>query len=355
MTRVGVNGYGTIGKRVADAVAAQPDMVLRGVAKRSPNHEADSAVQRGYALYAADSDRLGEFEHAGLPLAGTLPDLLDSVDVIVDCCPAGVGARNRERYASHDVRAVFQGGEAANVADTSFTARTSFETARDVDTVRVVSCNTTGLARLLAPLDEAYGVEKARVTLVRRGGDPAQTDRGPINDIVPDPATVPSHHGPDVRTVLPEVDIDTAALKAPVTAMHTHSVNVSLGAAPTADEVRELLARESRLFLIPEVAGIDGAGKLKEYALDCGRPRGDLWENCLWAESISVSGTDLYLFQNVHQEADVVPENIDAIRAMTTDIPVDESITRTNEALGVGLGGRLGEELTPNGPVTADD
>lgn len=355
MTRVGVNGYGTIGKRVADAVAAQPDMMLRGVAKRSPNHEAESAVRRGHDLYAADPERIDEFERVGVPIAGTLPDLLDDIDVVVDCCPAGVGARNRERYASHDVRAVFQGGETPDVADASFTARTSFEQARDADSVRVVSCNTTGLARLLAPLDEAYGVEKARVTLVRRGGDPAQTDRGPINDIVPDPATLPSHHGPDVRTVLPGVDVDTAALKAPVTAMHTHSVNVTLDGTPTADGVRELLEQESRLFLVPEAAGIDGAGALKEYALDCGRPRGDLWENCLWTESISVSGTDLYLFQNVHQEADVVPENVDAIRAMMTDTPAEESITRTNDALGVGLGSRLGEQLTPNGPVTADD
>ena len=31
MIRVGVNGYGTIGKRVADAVAPQPDMRLVGV------------------------------------------------------------------------------------------------------------------------------------------------------------------------------------------------------------------------------------------------------------------------------------------------------------------------------------
>jgi len=291
MIRVGVNGYGTIGKRVADAVAAQPDMTLSGVAKRSPNHEAESAVRREYDLYAADPDRTGSFAAAGVPLAGTLSDLLTEIDVVVDCCPAGVGARNRAMYDAHDVRVVFQGGEDAAVADASFTARTAFETARDADAVRVVSCNTTGLARLLAPLEDTFGIERARVTLVRRGGDPAQTDRGPINDIIPDPVSLPSHHGPDVERVLPGIDVDTAALKAPVTAMHTHSVNVTLETKPTADEVRELLADERRLFVIPEVAGIDGAGALKEYALDLGRSRGDLWENCLWGESIHVSGT----------------------------------------------------------------
>ncbi|MBP1923353.1 glyceraldehyde-3-phosphate dehydrogenase (NAD(P)) [Halorubrum alkaliphilum] len=355
MIQVGVNGYGTIGKRVADAVAAQPDMVLRGVAKRSPNHEAESAVKREYDLYAADPDRTDEFEAVGLPPAGTLSDLLADVDVVVDCCPAGVGAQNRDIYDAHDVRVVFQGGEDATVADASFTARTAFETARDADAVRVVSCNSTGLARLLAPVAESFGVETARVTLIRRGGDPAQTDRGPINDIVPDPVGLPSHHGPDVNTVLPGVDVDTAALKAPVTAMHTHSVNVTLETTPTADEVRRLLADESRLFLIPEGAGIDGAGALKEYAMDLGRPRGDLWENCLWGESVHVSGRDLYLFQNVHQEADVVPENVDAIRAMATDTAAAESMATTDQALGVGLESRLDTDTELPDSITADD
>ncbi len=355
MIRVGVNGYGTIGKRVADAVVAQPDMILRGVAKRSPNHEAESAIRRDHDLYAADESRIDDFADADIPVAGTLPDLLDAVNVVVDCCPAGVGARNRDIYDAHDVRVVFQGGENATVADVSFVARTNFEAARDADTVRVVSCNTTGIARLLAPLEESFGVETARITLIRRGGDPAQTDRGPINDIVPDPASIPSHHGPDVNTVLSDIDVDTAALKAPVTAMHTHSVNVTLETEPTADAVRELLDGERRLFMIPEGAGLDGAGALQEYARDVGRPRGDLWENCLWAESIHVSGRDLYLFQNVHQEADVVPENVDAIRAMTTDTAASESMAVTDRTLGVGLASRLDTTTEPQESLAADD
>jgi len=354
MIRVGVNGYGTIGKRVADAVAAQPDMRLVGVTKTGPDYGAEAAVRRGYELYAAIEDRTAAFEDAGLDLEGVLDDLLDAVDVIVDCAPAGIGERNRPTYEAHGTPAIYQGGEDAAIADASFNARASGPI-RDADSLRVVSCNTTGLSRLLAPLDEAYGVEKARVTLVRRGGDPSETDRGPINDVVPDPATVPSHHGPDVNAVLPEIAVDTAALKAPVTGMHTHSVNVTLDREPTATEVRELLREETRLFLIPEGAGIDGAGTLKDYASDLGRARGDFWENCVWEESVSVQGKDLYLFQNVHQEADVVPENVDAVRALTTDMPRAESVARTDEALGVGLDSLLSDGESVRDRVAADD
>ncbi|MFB6191798.1 MAG: type II glyceraldehyde-3-phosphate dehydrogenase [Haloarculaceae archaeon] len=338
MIRVAVNGYGTIGKRVADAVAAQPDMELAGVAKTRPNHEAELAVRKGYPLYYAIPERADRFDEAGIGTAGGVSELVADADVVVDACPSGIGAENAPLYEEHGVPALFQGGEDAELVDVSFNARANYADAAGADRVRVVSCNTTGLSRLLAPLREAYGVEKARVTLVRRGGDPAQSGRGPINDVLPDPVTLPSHHGPDVNTIFPDLDIDTLGLKVPATLMHTHSVNVTLADPPTdAAAVRELLADESRLFLIPPEAGIDGAGALKEYALDRGRPRGDLWENCVWAESVSLEDDDLYLFQAIHQESDVVPENVDAIRAVTGAADAAESIETTDGALGLGL------------------
>ncbi|GAB3321217.1 type II glyceraldehyde-3-phosphate dehydrogenase [Haloplanus rallus] len=337
MTQVGVNGYGTIGKRVADAVTAQPDMELVGVAKTRPNFEAEAAARKGYPLYAAVPERADRFGEAGLDLAGEVEDLVDAADVVVDCTPSGVGAENRSLYRDHDTPAVFQGGEDADVAEVSFNARANYAEAVGADSARVVSCNTTGLSRILAPLEEAYGVGKARVTLVRRGGDPGQTGRGPIDDILPDPVTIPSHHGPDVNTVFPDLDIDTLGMKVPATLMHTHSVNVTLESEADAAAVRELFADESRLFLIPESADIDGSGKLKEFANDAGRPRGDLWENCIWAESITVEGRDLYLFQAIHQESDVVPENVDAVRALTGGADAAESRATTEDAMGVGI------------------
>ena len=354
MLHVGINGYGTIGKRVADAVRVQPDMTVAGVAKRTPNFEATIAADRGYDLYAADGAH--PFAAAGLDTAGTVGDLVERSDVVVDTTPGGVGAENADLYADHDTPAVFQGGEDADVADVSFNARANYDAAMGADTARVVSCNTTGLSRLFAPLQETYGIEKARVTLVRRGGDPGQTGRGPINDTLPDPVEIPSHHGPDVQTVFPDLAIDTMGMRVPTTQMHTHSVNVTLECSPDAAEVRSLLGGESRLFLVPERLGIDGAGKLKEYTRDAGRPRGDVWENCIWSESVTVQGRDLYLFQAIHQEADVVPENVDAVRALSERTESAEaSIQRTDDALGVGRGLVQDDDGAPRPEGTADD
>ncbi|HET7323335.1 MAG TPA: type II glyceraldehyde-3-phosphate dehydrogenase [Halococcus sp.] len=337
MLDVGVNGYGTIGKRVADAVRAQPDMEVVGVAKTRPNFEAERAIEKGYPLYAAVEERAGKFEESGIELAGMVEELIEKCDVVVDATPSGIGAENKSLYEKYDTPALYQGGEDEALVETSFNARANFQDASGADHVRVVSCNTTGLSRLVAPLEEEYGIEKVRATLVRRAGDPAQSSRGPVNDILPDPISLPSHHGPDVQTIFPDLAIDTLGLKVPATLMHTHSVNVSLESDATAAEVRGLLEDESRLFVIPEGLGIDGTGKLKEFALDAGRPRGDFWENCIWGESITVEGNDLYLFQAIHQESDVVPENVDAIRAVMGATDATESMETTDEALGMGF------------------
>ena len=83
--------------------------------------------------------------------------------------------------------------------------------------------------------------------------------------------------------------------------------------------------------------GIDGAGKLLDYDDDLGRGRGDLFENGVWSESVSMEGRDLYLFQAIHQESDVVPENVDAIRAMLGLADRESSMARTDETLDIGL------------------
>ena len=69
--KIAVNGYGTIGKRVADAVRAQDDMEIIGISKRTPNYEAAVAHQLGYDIYAP-AENVEAFEKAGMPAAGSV-------------------------------------------------------------------------------------------------------------------------------------------------------------------------------------------------------------------------------------------------------------------------------------------
>ena len=334
MIKVAINGYGTIGKRVADAVAAQPDMKVIGVSKTKPSHEAFVAKSRGYPLYIADIAKRAAFEKAGLPVAGSIEEMLKAADIVVDATPGGVGAKNKPVYENLGIKAIWQGGEDHEVAGFSFNSDCNYKDAIGRQFARVVSCNTTGLCRIIHAMDKAYGVEKVRAVMVRRGGDPADIKRGPIDAIVLNPVNIPSHHGPDVQSVLPHINIVTLAMIVPVTMMHMHTVQMDLKREATREKVIEIIEKHPRMGLVRKATGITSTAELKEYAMDMGRSRSDLWENGIFEESVSCLGKELYLFQAIHQEADVVVENIDCIRAMTgiEKDPV-KSVAMTNKAL----------------------
>ncbi len=334
--RVAVNGFGTIGKRVADAIARQPDMTLVGVTKTRPSFEAGRAREKGYPLFVAGSADVAEFEKAGLPVAGTLADLLGRVDLVVDAAPDKVGKENRRLYEAAGVKAIFQGGEKADVAEVSFNALGNFAAARGKRFVRVVSCNTTGLARAASVLRPAWGIGRWDATLVRRASDPAESKKGPINGILPT-FHLPSHHGPDVRTIFPDLPIATTAVVVPTTLMHVHVNHVRLERAPA--DVAEVLAafrRTPRFHLFAPWERVDGTPQVMEYARDRGIGFNDMMENVIWEDGVRLDDRDLYFFQAIHQESIVVPENIDAIRAMLDLAPdAATSIARTDRALGL--------------------
>jgi glyceraldehyde-3-phosphate dehydrogenase (NAD(P)) len=331
--KVAINGYGTVGKRLADAVAAQDDMEVVGVTKTRPTFEARTALARGYPLYAAASEHLAAFEEAGMRVDGTLEDLLGEADIVLDGTPKGSGYQ--PVYEKAGVKAVWQGGEKHALAGLSFNAYANYEEALGADQLRVPSCNTTGLIRTLYPLQARFAVENVHAVMVRRAADPWDTRRGPINAIVPE-LHVPSHHGPDVQSVLTGLPIQTIAVKVPTTMMHLHAVTVNLGGEVTAEEILGAWRDAPRLRFVRGAEGITSTAQVIELARDLQRPRSDLYEIAVWEDGIHVQDHTLYFFQAVHQEADVVPENVDAIRAML-ELASErkESIRKTDLALGI--------------------
>ncbi len=333
MLKVGINAYGTIGKRVAEAVTKQDDIRVAGVVKAHPNYMSYVASRR-FKLFVPDNSALKAFENSGIKVEGTLENLMDDSELIVDSTPEGLGKEYKKTYERKKIKAIFQGGEDHELTNLSFNAYANFKEAWGKDFVRVVSCNTTGLIRTLNPLME-FGKIKVRANLVRRATDPDDYQKGPINSIVPD-LKIPSHHGPDVASVIKGLDILTMAVKVPTTLMHLHFVNVFF---PNEVKVEEIIGKWKNYRRISFVSGKDGVkstSQLMDIARETGRERSDLFEIMLWKDSISVKGNELFYYQAVHQESDVVPENIDAMRSMFQLKEKQESIDKTDKTLRIG-------------------
>ena len=87
--------------------------------------------------------------------------------------------------------------------------------------------------------------------MIRRAADPGDSGKGPINAIKP-VLKVPSHHGPDVMTVKPEIEINSLAVAVPTTIMHVHSIIADLpkGHGLTTDSIIQMWTKTPRVIIM---------------------------------------------------------------------------------------------------------
>ena len=336
--KVAINGYGTIGKRVADAIDAQEDMEVVGVTKTGPSFGCEMAAKKGFDLYCTsdDKDMIASFENSRFVCKGGLKDLLSISDVVIDCSPGKMGASNLKNYQDSGVKSIFQGGEKHSLTQLSYTSCANHMENFGADTTRVVSCNTTGLSRTLVPLFEFCGSLKVECTMIRRAADPGDSNKGPINAIKP-VLKVPSHHGPDVKTVKPEIEINSLAVAVPTTIMHVHAIIADLpeNHGLTTQTILDMWNETPRVIVMNgQENKITTTAEVMEMARDIGRKWGDLHEIFVWEDGVRLIENRLYYFQAIHQESDVVPENVDCVRAlMKLEKSWTESVTKTDQAI----------------------
>jgi glyceraldehyde-3-phosphate dehydrogenase (NAD(P)) len=337
MVKVGVVGYGTIGQRLADGVALQKDMELIGVADVAPTLPVRALKERGmiYRLFnAAPNDAL-QFEKAGIPLSGTLEDLVRMSDIILDATSAGVGEKNKELYKRYNKKAVFQGGEKNSVADVFFHGYANYEKGIGKQFLKLTSCNTTGFIRAVDCLDRLVGVERVAITIIRRIADPGDYNRGLTNAL--QVAKAPNHQCLDLMTIMPHVAATGILIHTPVTHGHIITLVVTPKKTITTERALAAFAAHPRIRVVRLEDGFLGNASLFKYARDLGNPRGDMYEIAVWEETIVMSGTDIMFAINVPQEAVVIPETMDAVRAaMEMQKDQKEAVFKTNNYLGMG-------------------
>ncbi len=334
--KVAINGYGVIGKRVADAVQLQDDMELVGICDVISDWRIKMALTKKYPIYAFDNSFRKQMSESEIEIKGTLADLISVSDIIVDCTPKKIAAQNIEQYKKAGLKFIVQGGEKHETTGHSFSAENNYETALGLNATRVVSCNTTSSIRTLTSLKKAGLLSKARDTLLRRATDPWESHLGGImNTLVPE-KDIPSHQGPDAQSVDPSLDVITAAVKVPETLSHLHYWNVQLTRQASNEEVLEAFSNSTRIAMIEYNDGLSANNVVKELMLSLNRPFGDMYEVALWKDMLKVVGDELFYAYIVDNQAIVIPETIDAIRALTgIEQNAQTSISKTNESLGI--------------------
>jgi glyceraldehyde-3-phosphate dehydrogenase (NAD(P)) len=334
--KVGVAGYGVIGNRAAGGVVLQDDMELVGVADVAPTLAVRALQERGmpFPLFAAVPGAEAVFAEAGIPVTGSFDDLLGEVDIMLDAAPGGIGAKNKEHYVRAGVKAVFQGGEAAEVADVFFHGTANYEQGLGVDYLKLTSCNTTGLIRAVDTIHQAAGVSKTFITIIRRVADPGDTHRGLTNVLEVEP--IPNHQAVDLMRIIPEIDATGMLIHTPVTHGHIMTISVTPKKKMSVADALEAFAAYPRIKVVRIADGFNSNSSLFQWARYLENPRGDMYEIGLWEEMVGMSGDDLVFAINIPQESVTIPETIDAIRAsMEMQATGDEAVALTDKHLGI--------------------
>lgn len=334
--KVAVAGYGTIGTRLADGVARQEDMELVGVADVAPTLPIRALHESGmpYRLFLVDPKRKPEFDELGIPVSGTFEELLDQVDVVLDAAPGGIGAKNKELYIKHGVKAIFQGGEKDEIADVFFHGYANYEKGIGQRFLKLTSCNTTGLIRAVDALDRMVGVEKIAITIIRRVADPGDTHRGYVDLLRPD--AVPSHQAVDLMHIMPHVQATGLLVHTPVTHGHIINIVATPKKSVSKEALLETFREHPRIRVVRLADGFTSNTALFQYARHLGNKRSDMYEIAVWEECIGFSGNDVMFAINIPQEAVTIPETIDGVRAcMVMQTDRLEAVGLTNKYLGL--------------------
>jgi glyceraldehyde-3-phosphate dehydrogenase (NAD(P)) len=111
---------------------------------------------------------------------------------------------------------------------------------------------------------------------------------------------------------------------------------VRLARPASHEEVLAAFRTSSRIAFVEARDGLPAPNAIKEMTGDMGRPHGDLYEVALWSDTLKVEGEELFYNYMVDNQAIVIPETVDAIRALSGhERDAAASIARTDAALGI--------------------
>lgn len=331
MKRVFVNGYGSIGSRIAQFISGDKDVEITGVGKYSPDEKVADAISRGFKVFVP-KNKVDSF--AKFKISGTIEDAVSNCDLVIDASPGGLGYVNKkEIYEPAKARAIFQGGEKItgekSVAQFIFNSRVNYDKAFEKQFTMQGSCNVTGMGRIIQPLKEKYGgrIKRMDATLLRRWAD-LEDSKTEVKDSIE--WTRKPHHDEDVKSYMgADTPLFIRVFKVPTRQMHVHLMDIRFdGKAPSVSEITEIYKNE---YGVATLYGVKGTKDIRDYAESIKFNFKDTNMIHIHADLTEVQDDLVKITYSDDQTGIVVPENHLLMQAMLFKRPRGEAFKHTEE------------------------
>ena len=178
-------------------------------------------------------------------------------------------------------------------------------------------------------------MERVVATIIRRVADPGDTHRGLVD--VAQIEKVPNHQAKDLMLIMPHIEATGALIHVPTTHGHIITLLVTPKRRIEVADAIALFEAHPRIIVVDISKGFNSNTAFFKYARDKGNKRADMYEVGLFRETVVLSGNNLFFSINIPQEAVVIPESIDGIRAaLSLQTDWKEAVALTNKYLGMG-------------------
>lgn len=332
---VALVGYGSQGRRIAEAVFRQPDMRFLGLGLKEPDLSARMAFKKGFPIYAMSSEDEAKFKQAKIEVHGLLPKVLSRVDVVIDATPTGIGKKNKELYSKHGVKTIFQAGEKFDIADIPvFVCQSMYKAVNGAKSVRIPSPYTVSLFRTLDPMNTNFGIKNTNCTFIMPGAEPMLGQTDPVDTIIPDKPLLLQSIKNELMQIMPK-PLMLSSFRVPSIFLGVGCMFVRLGRKFSLDDVINTLSKIPRIIIVKGDYGLNATDSILEYIRRISRSFADVYEVCVWHEQIEATENTLKLVQAFDPHCVQTPEIIDAVRALAGKEGMEESFKQTNKTLGI--------------------
>jgi len=330
-----VNGFGVIGSKIAGAARRCGFDVT--VSEINPRR-AKLAVDQGYGLYVSSKQNKKPYVEQDIEekkVRAILEHFLSAaLPVVLDATTEGVGAENKAKGLYKSNKVIYQGGEKEDIAQLTFIDSAPFRRISKLNSLRIGTCNDLGLARVLYPL-----LRKFKGLIIEDNIYKSQLKGFNSAD------EVQHYHGERLEQLLPKRlksnlhSITTNChYSSEVGAFHLHRITVTSEYNQrriTAQQIRKLLMAQARIVVLNLPAPYE-----RIFCNDIDKVIGKNFDLLRFSGLVAVSvyqsskdsvGIDML----IPYESNVVPENIDALNALTGRMGKRRSIRTTNRCLGL--------------------
>ena len=104
MKKIFVNGYGSIGNRIAKFIKDDPDIDIVGIGKHSANEKVQHVIDDGLSVYVP-KDKIDNFKN--YDISGSIESVIDNCDLVIDASPGVMDSLIKKIFTNQRVLRLF--------------------------------------------------------------------------------------------------------------------------------------------------------------------------------------------------------------------------------------------------------